>query len=255
MFNDNVLSDVDKEIKLGFDGFDATQYLDDKAAMTYQDFREQFLSYNYYCTKEASRCGGGNEESRPSVGASTAAMLLQKFGSTMRILKRKLQKNVAGYDDDEDEEDDVDEEDGVKQQKVLVQEKNKEGGEQRDENKHIKGLHKENVDNIVIVLSDEEEEEEEEEEDVKEQIDDHDLHRHGDGDEVVEESEEIGEESEEEEEGDEEFTFDGESDFCLSLGKKRKNTREDAEDPIYNGNDRKRAKTPFFLGVPGSRKI
>ncbi|KAL6210174.1 hypothetical protein ACLB2K_021111 [Fragaria x ananassa] len=51
MFSDNVLSDVDKEIKLGFDGFDATQYLDDKAAMTYQDFREQFLSYNY-CTKE-----------------------------------------------------------------------------------------------------------------------------------------------------------------------------------------------------------
>lgn len=29
MFSDNVLSDVDKEIKLGFDGFDATQYLDD----------------------------------------------------------------------------------------------------------------------------------------------------------------------------------------------------------------------------------
>ncbi|KAL6210205.1 hypothetical protein ACLB2K_015438 [Fragaria x ananassa] len=186
MFSDNVLSDVDKEIKLGFDGFDATQYLDDRAAMTYQDFREQFLSYNY-CTKE------------------------------------KLQKDVSGYDDDEDEEDNIDEEDGGKQQKVLVQEKNKEGGEQRDENKHIKGLHKENVDNIVIVLSDEEEEEEEEEE-VKEQIDDHDLHRHGDDDEVVEESEEIGEESEEEEE-DEEFTFDGESDFCLSLGKKRKNTR------------------------------
>lgn len=30
--------------------------------------------------------------------------------------EQKLQKDVAGYDDDEDEEDDVDEEDGVKQQ-------------------------------------------------------------------------------------------------------------------------------------------
>ncbi|KAM5581865.1 hypothetical protein ABKV19_010883 [Rosa sericea] len=141
---------------------------------------------------EESRCGAGDEESRPSfkadeinippwtliipkledntnllqlhddqvvgvrlpadldsVSASTAAMLVPVLGGTMSLLK-KLQKEVAGYDEDEDD----DEEEDVGNQHEM----NQEEGEQREENKHINSFHKEDV----IVLSDDDDDDEEE---------------------------------------------------------------------------------------------
>ncbi|KAM5581863.1 hypothetical protein ABKV19_010883 [Rosa sericea] len=142
---------------------------------------------------EESRCGAGDEESRPSfkadeinippwtliipkledntnllqlhddqvvgvrlpadldsVSASTAAMLVPVLGGTMSLLKKKLQKEVAGYDEDEDD----DEEEDVGNQHEM----NQEEGEQREENKHINSFHKEDV----IVLSDDDDDDEEE---------------------------------------------------------------------------------------------
>ncbi|XP_061988721.1 uncharacterized protein LOC133707167 isoform X2 [Rosa rugosa] len=83
-----------------------------------------------------------------SVSASTAAMLVPVLGGTMSLLKKKLQKEVAGYDEDEDEEEERD----VGNQHEM----NQEEGEQREENKHINSFHKEDV----IVLSDDDDEEE-----------------------------------------------------------------------------------------------
>ncbi|PRQ54131.1 putative transcription regulator SAP family [Rosa chinensis] len=138
---------------------------------------------------EESRCGGGDEESRPSskadeinippwtliipkledhtnllqlpddqvvgvrlpadldsVSAATAVMLVPVLGRTMSLLKKKLQKEVAGYDEDDD--DDNEEKDVGNQHEM-----NQEEGEQRKENKHKED---------VIVLSDDDEDDEKE---------------------------------------------------------------------------------------------